>query len=467
MSSLSDSKRLQTWIESVIDPAEYGDSLEAILELVPSLADFGGIPPSSLVLVRADIDVPIKDGRVADVTRLESFRHTIEYCREHRLIPVIFGHVGRDARNTAMPVAAALEELYGSRVIFVDQWFDERNAVITKACRERLSTARPGELVLLENTRMYSFERELWNVTTSASDTVATTLDRVTREFCQTISQYYIFDALAASNLDWSSVVVPAYVSRAALAEGISKEFNDHVRHARQAQVVIFSGLKLDKLDDLEMMLSRRKVKLILVGGALATALMKARALLEGKTISIGLADSNQSKDSKFHIGQERVEQAKRIMTIAVRQGVEVVLPVDFVLDDGSVSATIPQGSLQLDVGPRTLDTFEEHLMDFVGAHKKSVIFHNGVLGKFEDERFEAGTRQLINLLRVLTDAGARTYVGGGEGLLALRKYGDESWVTHAFTSGGTILKAMSGRVISYLNALAYYSYERNRVGKV
>ena len=82
------------------------------------------------------------------------------------------------------------------------------------------------------------------------------------------------------------------------------------------------------------------------------------------------------------------------------------------------------------------------------------MAFHNGVFGKFEEDQFSFGTRRFMEQLKRMTEAGLLVYVGGGEGGAALHKYGDESWVTHCFTAGGTILKALGTEPIPYIKAL-------------
>lgn len=458
----NDPSRLEAWITSVLDPDAYDSNLGSMLEAIPTFSSLGQVSPSSTILVRADIDVPIKGGVVQDVSRLDSFRNTIEFCRNRALKPILLGHVGRDPGNTAAPVATALAELYKTRVHFVDNWFDESTRTITPGCKDVVAISKPGELILLENTRKYPFERALWDADRESIRTQVHELDHISVAVCKALSQNYIFDALASSNSDWSSVVVPAYMKRAALSDSIKMEFERHVVHARRAQIVVFSGLKMDKLNDLECILAQGNVQLIILGGALAVALLKGRASLSNQTISIGLADSPHSKGEKYYIAPERVQQAQRILTLAAEYGVRIVLPIDFVLDDGTVAETIPPDRLQMDVGPRTISHFESVLRAFldVRSGENVTIFYNGVLGKFEDKRFEVGTKQMMHMLNMLTRSGANTYVGGGEGLLALQKYGEISWVTHAFTSGGTILKALSGRVISYLSSLAHHARE-------
>jgi phosphoglycerate kinase len=137
---------------------------------------------------------------------------------------------------------------------------------------------------------------------------------------------------------------------------------------------------------------------------------------------------------------------------------VRFVLPVDFVLQDQRASETIGPADQQFDVGPRTRELFEREVGEFLrtppAADQAKVVFHNGVFGMFEDERFEAGTRHFVGQLKRMTEAGAEVYVGGGEGGKALEKYGRPDWVTHCFTAGGTVLNALGDAPIPYLVAL-------------
>ena len=140
----------------------------------------------------------------------------------------------------------------------------------------------------------------------------------------------------------------------------------------------------------------------------------------------------------------------------------EIVLPVDFVLEDGRVSQTIPPGIAPRDVGPATsglyarkLDLFlEHHRARQVAGRGPAVAFHNGVFGVFEEEQFARGTQAFLGQLRRLHDAGVRVYVGGGEGSTALSRFGDRPWVTHCFTAGTTLLKALGTEPIPFIKAL-------------
>ncbi|MBI3462680.1 MAG: phosphoglycerate kinase, partial [Planctomycetes bacterium] len=276
------------------------------------------------------------------------------------------------------------------------------------------------------------------------------------------IARVEVNEGFSASNPDFSSVVVPAAMDRVALGVYLDGELRRHVTRAREAQLVVFSGLKLEKLSDLEGILRRSQVRMVLAAGSLATALKKAEADLDGYEFSLGKVGDLQHSHEKYHIPPDRIAQAARMLQAGRAQGVEFVLPVDFVLADGRVAERIPPDGQQLDVGPKTSELFERKIGEFIAWHREhrqqtgrpALAFHNGVFGKFEDPRFESATRRFMTQLKRLHDAGVEVYVGGGEGGAALDKYGQPDWVTHTFTAGGTILKALGTEGIPYLKAM-------------
>jgi 3-phosphoglycerate kinase len=165
------------------------------------------------------------------------------------------------------------------------------------------------------------------------------------------------------------------------------------------------------------------------------------------------VAEDPAHKDKPYYIPPERIEQAKRIVTEGRRKNIKFVLPVDWVIQDGSVVTQLKPGDQQFDIGPKTNERFEQEVGEFL-QFNGAVAFHNGVFGMFEDPRFEQGTKRFIPQLKRMTDNGVEVYVGGGEGGAALEKYGDDSWVTHVFTAGGTVLNALGSEPVPFLVAL-------------
>ena len=188
-------------------------------------------------------------------------------------------------------------------------------------------------------------------------------------------------------------------------------------------------------------------------------ALKKASAQLDGGDFCIGATENPANAGEGFYIPPERIEQAKQV----VADGREPTAsnsfcPVDFVMADESVKETLDADDQQFDIGPASVALFDEKVGEFIAAAEsrddKPVLFHNGVFGMFEDPRFEQGTRAFVQQLKRMTEAGIRVFVGGGEGGKSLEKYGEENWVEHNFTAGGTVLSAIGKEPIPYMVAL-------------
>jgi 3-phosphoglycerate kinase len=263
-------------------------------------------------------------------------------------------------------------------------------------------------------------------------------------------------EALSAGSLDFSSTVAPIAMDRVALGKYIASEFEGPMIKCIEAQFVVFSGIKIDKLDDLEAMIGRGKITHILSAGSLAMSLKKAAAQLDGGDFPLGVSEDPSHSDKPYFIPTDRIEQAKRMIQQGRQQGIEFILPVDFVLADGSVTESLKAGDQQFDIGPKTIAHFQQKIGEFIAARqgKPTIAFHNGVFGMFEDPRFETGTKSFISQLKRMKDAGFEVFVGGGEGGTALEKYGQPDWVTHTFTAGGTVLNALGSEPIPYLVAL-------------
>jgi phosphoglycerate kinase len=246
-------------------------------------------------------------------------------------------------------------------------------------------------------------------------------------------------------------------MDRVALGIYEAREFDGPMLRCLETQLVVFSGLKIDKLDDLEAMIGRGTVRMVFTAGSLAMALKKAAAELDGLQFSLGVAEDPMHGDKPYYIPRDRIEQAKQMIVAGRKKGIEFVLPVDFVLQDGRAAETIGPHDQQFDLGPQTSALFERKIGEFIARRQgqPAVAFHNGVFGMFEDARFAEGTRRFIGELKRLKEAGVEVYVGGGEGGTALEKYGQEGDVTHSFTAGGTVLGALGSEPVPYLVALA------------
>jgi phosphoglycerate kinase len=313
-------------------------------------------------------------------------------------------------------------------------------------------------VIMLQNTRKYDIERVLWKAKSADLPKLAEKLARLANELAEKVAKVYLHEAFSAGSLDASSMIVPAAMEKVALGKYLAEQFEGPLRDCLGAQMVIFSGLKTDKLDDLEAIIHRGKVRLVLTAGSLAMALKKAAAEIEGQDFPLGVSEDPAHGDKPYFIARGRIEQAKQMIAAGRAKGIQFVMPVDFVLQDGKVSTAIGPGDQQFDIGPASSALFEETVSKFIRQHKHdrppAVVFYNGVFGMFEDPRFEGGTKNFVAQLKRMTEAGIKVYVGGGEGGAAVDKYGKEDWITYCFTAGGTVLNALGSEPVPYLVSL-------------
>lgn len=452
------------WCTKLVEPTADFPELEACLEAIPGLDSLADLPSGTRVLVRGDVDVKVKDGKVKDDVRLRSLIDTLRYGAERGWIQILYGHVGREPELSLEVVAGHLAGLLKGegvavpRVAFVREWMNDATGEILESAGREVAALPAGSLAVLENTRRYKLEQALWEAEPADLPKVAERLTNYASGMRERFAAVHVNEGFASSNRDLSSTLVPLTMDCVALGAYIENELRQHVTRTRQAELVIFSGIKINKLDDLEQILRRGQVRMVIAAGSLAMALLKA----DDPDFELGLAGSDDPKYKTIAIPTDRVEQAKRMLELGRSNGVEFVLPVDFVLGDGTAVERIPPDQAQFDVGPKTIELHEQTAGRFIEYSRKkaasgggpAVAFHNGVFGKFEEERFATGTRRFMQQLKRMHEAGVEVYVGGGEGGAALEKYGDESWVTHSFTAGGTILKALGSEPIPYLKAL-------------
>jgi phosphoglycerate kinase len=430
---------------------ELGDYLAAI----PRLDSLNSIAAGTPVLIRGDVDAkPGPTVGEGDI-RLRSMVETLEFGIRRGWKQIIFGHIGREPEKSLNKVAARLGEILGKPVTLIADWYDDATGTIPDAVKEQIAAAPSGAIFMLENTRKYNIERVLWKARPADAPKLAEQLAKFANECAAKLAKTYVNEALSAGSLDASSTVVPLAMERVALGKYVAGEFDGPMQQCLKTKLVVFSGLKIDKLDDLEAMIGRGTIRIVFAAGSLAMALRKAIGELDGQSVCLGVAEDPAHADKPYFIPKDRVEQAKKMVKDGRQKGIEFVVPVDSVIEDGTVVDELKPGQQQFDVGPKTSELFTQKINKFLSDKPKgSVAFHNGVFGMFEDPRYEAGTKNFIPELKRMKDAGVEVYIGGGEGGTALEKYGQPDWVTHTFTAGGTVLNALGREPVPYLVTL-------------
>lgn len=380
------------------------------------------------VLLRADLNVPMQDGKVSDPTRLERLSPTIRELAGKGAKVIVLSHFdrpkGRRVPSMSLgPVAEALSGVLGRTVAFAEDCIGEpaENAV---------AGMREGDVLVLENTRFHAGEEQN---------------DAAFADALATLGDVYVNDAFSAAHRAHASTEalarrLPAYAGRLMQAEleALEKALGAPARPV----AAIVGGAKVStKLDLLGNLVAR--VNLLVIGGAMANTFLAARGVAVGRSL----------QEPDLH------DTARGIEAKAKAAGCEILLPIDAVVarefKANVPTETVPVGAVPaeamiLDVGPLTVAAILDRL-----AECRTLVW-NGPLGAFETPPFDAATVRVAKGAAGLTKAGQLLSVaGGGDTVAALRQAGVAEDLSYVSAAGGAFLEWLEGKTLPGVAALA------------
>ncbi len=379
-------------------------------------------------LIRVDFNVPLNDSfEVTDDTRIQAAKPTIIKILEDGGSCVLMSHLGRpkgkEDQFSLRHIVSKVTEVLGVQVKFVD---DCKGSAVEEA----VANLKSGEVLLLENLRFYSEEKEG---------------DVAFAEQLSKCGDVYVNDAFGTAHRAHASTAIIAQFFPenkcfgnllATEIESIDKVLNN----SEKPVTAILGGAKVSsKIGVIENIIE--KVDHIIVGGGMTFTFIKALGGKIGNSL----------------VEEDKLALALEILAKAKENNTEIHLPVDAVIADAFSNDAntqvvdtneIPDGWMGLDCGPKTVEKFAE-----VIAKSKTILW-NGPLGVFEMEKFAQGTIGLGNAIEEATKNGAFSLVGGGDSVAAVKQFGFADKVSYVSTGGGAMLEMLEGRTLPGIEAI-------------
>ncbi len=399
------------------------------------------------VIMRVDFNVPMKDGAIKDDTRIQGALGSIKYVLDNGGSLVLMSHLGRpkgkgyEAEFSLKPVAEYLSKCLNKPIAFAEDCLKADGQV---------AALKPGDVLMLENTRFYKEETAKVKKTDDMTDeelkAKKAELKAKCEEMAKKLASYgdiYCNDAFGAAHRSHASTAVIAKYAPVAvsgfLLEKEIQYLGNAVENPVRPFVAILGGAKVsDKLAVVKNLLS--KVDTLIIGGGMAYTFLKT----QGREIGNSLCEDDQ------------LDYAKEMLELAKERGVNFLLPVDNLAADKFdpeantqlCTGNIPDGWMGLDIGPASVKLFSEALE---GA--KTVVW-NGPMGCFEMPAFSKGTFGVCEAVAKVKANGGISIIGGGDSVSAVKKSGLADKMSHISTGGGASLEYLEGKVLPGVAAL-------------
>jgi len=371
------------------------------------------------VLIREDLNVPMKDGAIANDARLKAALPTIQYALSHGAAVILMSHLGRptegsiDENFSLKPVATALSNELGILIPCVSDW-------------QNKFSIEPGQVVLLENVR--------FNIGEIAND------DALSKQYAS-LCDVFVMDAFATAHRAQASTEGVARYAKVAVAgpllmaevEALTRALEQPV----QPMLAIVGGAKVSsKVTVLDSLLDR--VNQLIVGGGIANTFIKASGYSIGKSL----------------VENDLLDDAKALIEKAKKRGAEIPIPQDVIVatefseDARAVIkdvANIDEDDMILDIGPKTAHHYSKMIQ-----HASTIIW-NGPVGVFEIPQFSSGTKAVAE---AIAHSNAFSIAGGGDTVSAIHQFGILDDISYLSTGGGAFLSLLEGNLLPGLRSL-------------
>ena len=372
---------------------------------------------SKKVIIRCDLNVPMKDNVIEDDTRIKSSIRTIKYALSNGAKVILLSHLGKVKKeedkltNSLYPVSIRLSEYLKQEVKFSH---DTSSDTLTNMVNE----LNDGEVLLIENTR---FEDLNGKKESNCDDELS--------KYWASLGDIFINDAYGSSHRNHASVTgIPKYIPSGIgfLVEKEIKKIDGILDSNTHPFIVVLGGKKVDDKITLIEKLSEKCDKL-LIGGAMSFTFLKTMGYNTGKSI----------------VSDEHLEFCNEMLN---KYKDKIILPVDFILDNDTKNIEdFTDNDIGYDIGPKTIKLFEKELKE-----AKRVII-NGPMGMFEDPKYTNGTNKI---LRILDKNKIKTVVGGGDTASAVNKLGYIDAFYHVSTGGGATMKYLEDKTLVGIEAV-------------
>ena len=378
------------------------------------------------VLIRCDFNVPLKDGKIIDDTRIREALKTISYCLEQNAKVILFSHLGRIKeeadleKNNLQIVASRLSELLNKKVTFIAE---TRGQNLEKA----IENMQNGDVILVQNTRY----EDLNGKKESSNDIEL-------GKYWASLGDVFINDAFGTIHRAHASNVGIAtnMQNRSAFGFLIEKELNalSSLDNPEHPFIVILGGAKVsDKIGVIENLVT--KSDKILIGGGMAFTFLKAQGIEIGKSL----------------LDADNLAFCEKMLK---EYGDKIILPIDTAVSQTYSNdedyrlkdiTQIAETEMGLDIGPKTVELFESYLKD------AKIAVWNGPLGVYEFDKYKQSTNDLLNYL---VTNNIKVILGGGDIVAAASNAGLKDKVYHASTGGGATLEYLEGKTLPGIEAI-------------